>query len=56
MWGNGILMHPKNSKISLSHESVILDISLFPNASFFLFFHDTKSIFHHDRHYPRNGG
>jgi hypothetical protein len=54
MLGIGILMRPKNSKIRMSHESVILDISPFPNASFFLFFHDTKSIWNSDRHYPRN--
>jgi hypothetical protein len=42
------------SQISVSHESVILDISPFPNASFFLFFYDTTSIFHHDRHYTEN--
>jgi hypothetical protein len=52
--GNGISMLPKNSKIWLSHdESVVLDISPFPNASFFLFFNDTKSILHHDRHYAQ---
>jgi hypothetical protein len=47
------LMHPKKLKISLSHESVILDISASPNASF-IFFYDTKSIVHHDRHYYGN--
>jgi hypothetical protein len=40
----------------LSHESVILDISPFLNASFFLFFNDTKSIFHHDRHFAQMTG
>jgi hypothetical protein len=42
------------SQISVSHESVVLDISPLPSASFFLFFYDTKSIFHHDRHYTGN--
>jgi hypothetical protein len=35
MKGRSILMHPK---ISLFHESVILDVSPFPNSSFFSFF------------------
>jgi hypothetical protein len=34
----------------LPHESVALDIRPSPNASFFLFFNNTISIFHHDRH------
>jgi hypothetical protein len=34
MWGNGILMPPKNSKISVSHESVVLDIALFQMPHF----------------------
>jgi hypothetical protein len=54
MWCNGILMHPKNTKILLPHKSVILDLSPFPNASFFLFFNDSTSFLHHDRHFPRN--
>jgi hypothetical protein len=42
------------SQISVSHESVVLDISPFANASFFLFFYDTKSVSHHDWHYTEN--
>jgi hypothetical protein len=46
-------MHPK---ISSFHKSVILDISPSTDSSFFLFFHDTKSILHNDRHFTEMKG